>query len=128
MAKRGGGLRRLQTWIVVLLGLFLASVEPAVAHAKSGRGTNGLVQRLTYEPVAGGAAETLEADYVLLAIGRRPYTDGLGLESVGITPDKRGFVETDHWKTSAPGVWAIGDVTRGPGDSAPTCARLRASP
>jgi len=69
---------------------------------------------LTVEPVAGGAAETLEADYVLLAIGRRPYTEGLGLESVGITPDKRGFIETDHWKTSAPGVWAIGDVTLGP--------------
>jgi dihydrolipoamide dehydrogenase len=69
---------------------------------------------LTLEPVAGGAAETLEADYVLLSIGRRPYTQGLGLESVGITPDKRGFIETDHWKTSAPGVWAIGDVTHGP--------------
>jgi dihydrolipoamide dehydrogenase len=69
---------------------------------------------LTMEPVAGGAAETLEADYVLLAIGRRPYTEGLGLESVGITPDKRGFIETDHWKTSAPGIWAIGDVTHGP--------------
>ena len=55
-----------------------------------------------------------EADYVLLAIGRRPYTEGLGLESVGITPDKRGFIETDHWQTSAPGVWAIGDVTHGP--------------
>src|SRR5476651_2109944 len=70
--------------------------------------------KLTVEPVAGGPAETLEADYVLLAIGRRPYTEGLGLESVGITPDKRGFIETDHWKTSAPGVWAIGDVTLGP--------------
>jgi dihydrolipoamide dehydrogenase len=69
---------------------------------------------LTVEPVAGGAAETLEADYVLLAIGRKPYTEGLGLESVGIVPDKRGFIETDHWKTSAPGVWAIGDVTHGP--------------
>ena len=69
---------------------------------------------LTVEPVAGGAAETLEADYVLLAIGRRPYTEGLGLESVGITPDKRGFIATDHWRTSAPGVWAIGDVTHGP--------------
>jgi dihydrolipoamide dehydrogenase len=69
---------------------------------------------LTMEPVAGGAAETLEADYVLVSIGRAPFTQGLGLESVGITPDKRGFIETDHWKTSAPGVWAIGDVTHGP--------------
>ncbi len=69
---------------------------------------------VTVEPVAGGETETVEADYVLLAIGRRPYTEGLGLENVGITPDKRGFIETDHWKTSAPGVWAIGDVTHGP--------------
>jgi dihydrolipoamide dehydrogenase len=69
---------------------------------------------LTVEPVGGGAAETLTADYVLLAIGRRPYTEGLGLESVGITPDKRGFVETQHHRTSAPGVWAIGDATHGP--------------
>jgi dihydrolipoamide dehydrogenase len=69
---------------------------------------------LTVEPVAGGPAETLEADYVLLAIGRRPYTEGLGLESVGVTPDKRGFIETDHWATSAAGVWAIGDATHGP--------------
>jgi dihydrolipoamide dehydrogenase len=69
---------------------------------------------LTVEPVAGGAAETLKADYVLVAIGRRPYTEGLGLESVGITPDKRGFIDTDHGRTSAPGVWAIGDVTHGP--------------
>ena len=69
---------------------------------------------LSYEPVAGGASETLEADYVLLAIGRRPFTDDLGLDSVGITPNARGFIETDHWKTSAPGVWAIGDVTLGP--------------
>ncbi|MDR3508783.1 MAG: FAD-dependent oxidoreductase, partial [Caulobacteraceae bacterium] len=69
---------------------------------------------LTTEPVKGGPAETLAADYVLLAIGRRPYTQNLGLESVGITPDKRGFIDTDHYKTSAPGVWAIGDVTHGP--------------
>jgi len=69
---------------------------------------------LTVEPVAGGAAETLKADYVLLAIGRRPYTEGLGLESVGITPDKRGFIETDHFKTSAAGVWALGDAIHGP--------------
>ena len=69
---------------------------------------------LTVEPVAGGAAETLKADYVLLAIGRRPNTEGLGLEAVGIAPDRRGFIETDHFRTSAEGVWAIGDVTHGP--------------
>jgi dihydrolipoamide dehydrogenase len=69
---------------------------------------------LTFEPAAGGAADTLTADYVLLAIGRRPYTAGLGLDSVGIAPDKRGFVPVDHGRTSAAGVWAIGDVTTGP--------------
>jgi dihydrolipoamide dehydrogenase len=69
---------------------------------------------LTFEPVAGGAAETLQADYVLLAIGRRPYTKGLGLEKVGIEVDKRGFIANDHGKTSAAGVWVIGDVTTGP--------------
>jgi dihydrolipoamide dehydrogenase len=69
---------------------------------------------LTVEPVAGGAAETLKADYVLVCVGRRPYTEGLGLETVGIKPDPRGFIETDHGRTSAPGVWAIGDVTLGP--------------
>jgi len=69
---------------------------------------------LTFEPVAGGAAETLSADCVLLAIGRRPYTEGLGLESVGVTPDARGFIETRHHRTSVEGVWAIGDVTHGP--------------
>ncbi|MDR3512689.1 MAG: dihydrolipoyl dehydrogenase [Caulobacteraceae bacterium] len=83
-----------------------AKVTGATASAKG--------VELTFEPVAGGAAETLSADYVLLAIGRRPYTEGLGLESVGITPDKRGFLDTDHGRTSAAGVWAIGDVTHGP--------------
>ena len=69
---------------------------------------------VTVEPVAGGAVETLSADYVLLAIGRRAFTEGLGLETVGIVPDKRGIIDTDHFKTSAPGVWAIGDVIHGP--------------
>ncbi|MCA3756561.1 MAG: dihydrolipoyl dehydrogenase [Phenylobacterium sp.] len=69
---------------------------------------------LTVEPAAGGAAETLSADRVLLAIGRQPYTTGLGLETVGIVPDARGFIETDHFRTSAAGVWAVGDVIHGP--------------
>jgi dihydrolipoamide dehydrogenase len=68
---------------------------------------------LTVEPAKGGAAETLSGDVVLVAIGRRPYTDGLGLESVGVTPDKRGFIAHDHFKV-ADGVWVIGDVTHGP--------------
>jgi dihydrolipoamide dehydrogenase len=69
---------------------------------------------LTVEPVAGGAAETLTADYVLLAIGRRPFTQNLGLETVGVTPDRRGFIETKNFSTSAAGVYALGDVTHGP--------------
>src|SRR5579863_8656765 len=56
---------------------------------------------LTFEPVAGGAAETIDADCVLLAIGRRPYTEGLGLETVGLTTDGHGFIATDHGATGA---------------------------
>jgi dihydrolipoamide dehydrogenase len=69
---------------------------------------------LTVEPVAGGPAEAVTADVVLVAVGRRPFTEGLGLETAGVSMDKRGFIDTDHYKTSAPGVWAIGDVTHGP--------------
>jgi dihydrolipoamide dehydrogenase len=69
---------------------------------------------LTVEPVAGGPAEAINADYVLVAIGRRPYTTGLGLETVGIETDKRGMIAQDHHKTAAPGVWVVGDVTSGP--------------
>jgi len=69
---------------------------------------------LTVEPVAGGPTETIKADYVLVAIGRRPYTSGLGLETVGIETDKRGMIAQDHHKTTAPGVWVVGDVTSGP--------------
>jgi dihydrolipoamide dehydrogenase len=68
---------------------------------------------LTVEPAAGGAAETLTGDVVLVAIGRRPYTAGLGLEMVGVTADPRGFVASNHFKV-ADGVWVIGDVTHGP--------------
>lgn len=69
---------------------------------------------LTMEPAKGGDAETLDADVVIVSVGRRPYTDGLGLESVGGQVDRRGVVETsDHFKV-APGVWAIGDCIQGP--------------
>jgi dihydrolipoamide dehydrogenase len=70
---------------------------------------------LTMEPAKGGAAETLEADCVLVSIGRRPNTDGLGLEAIGLQPNARGQIETDHdFRTKVPGVWAIGDVIPGP--------------
>jgi dihydrolipoamide dehydrogenase len=69
---------------------------------------------LTMEPAAGGAAETLDADYVLVAIGRRPYTEGLGLETAGVALTQRGFVQIDgHFNTTAPGIYAIGDVVGG---------------
>jgi len=69
---------------------------------------------LSVEPAAGGAAETIQADYVLLAIGRRPYTQGLGLETVGLATDKRGMLENHEHRSSVPGIWVIGDVTSGP--------------
>lgn len=71
--------------------------------------------KVTFEPVKGGAAETLEADVVLIATGRKPYTDSLGLAEAGVTIDNRGRVEIDdHFRTNMPGVYAIGDVVRGP--------------
>lgn len=70
---------------------------------------------LTLEPANGGAAETLQSDVVLVAIGRRPFTAGLGLETVGVKLDNRGRIETDdHFQTSAKGIYAIGDAIKGP--------------
>ncbi len=69
---------------------------------------------LTVEPAAGGEAQTIEADTVLVAIGRRPYTEGLGLETVGVELE-RGRVKIDgHFQTNVPGIYAIGDVVEGP--------------
>ncbi|MEI6161753.1 MAG: dihydrolipoyl dehydrogenase, partial [Roseococcus sp.] len=69
---------------------------------------------VTIEPAAGGAAETLRADVVLLAIGRRPHVEGLGLAEVGVALDERGCVKTDaHYATNVPGIYAIGDAIAG---------------
>ena len=71
--------------------------------------------KLTVEPAAGGDAETIEADVVLVSIGRRPNTEGLGLDKIGLEVNQRGQIETDHdFATKVPGVWAIGDVIPGP--------------
>jgi dihydrolipoamide dehydrogenase len=70
---------------------------------------------LTVEPAAGGEAEKIEADVVLVSIGRRPNTEGLGLDKIGLELNARGQIETDHeFGTKVPGVWAIGDVIPGP--------------
>lgn len=75
----------------------------------------GTGAEVTFEPVKGGDAETLNADVVLVATGRKPYTEGLGLENAGVVLDDRGRIEiNDHWQTSVPGIWALGDVVKGP--------------
>jgi len=69
---------------------------------------------LTVEPVKGGDAETIDADIILCSTGRVPFTEGLGLDNVGIKVSPRGQVEVDdHFATSVPGIYAIGDVVRG---------------
>ena len=71
--------------------------------------------RLVVEPATGGVEETISADIVLVSVGRRPYTNGLGLEDVGVTLDDRGRVKVDaHYATCVSGIYAIGDVIAGP--------------
>jgi len=70
---------------------------------------------VTAEPVAGGKAEEFKADVVLVAIGRRAYTQGLGLKEIGVELDDRGRVKVDgHFQTAVPGIYAIGDCIAGP--------------
>ncbi|HVI16227.1 MAG TPA: dihydrolipoyl dehydrogenase [Pseudolabrys sp.] len=71
--------------------------------------------KVTMEPAKGGAAESIEADVVLVSVGRLPFTEGLGLEELGVKLDERGRVIVDHYyATNVPGIWAIGDVIAGP--------------
>jgi dihydrolipoamide dehydrogenase len=77
--------------------------------------SSGKRLKATIEPAKGGTAETVEADIVLVAIGRAPYTDGLGLKEAGVKLDERGRIVVDHYyAASVPGIWAIGDVIAGP--------------
>jgi len=77
--------------------------------------TSGKTLAAKVEPAAGGAQETLDADVVLVCIGRVPYTEGLGLKEAGVALDNRGRVQIDpHFSTSVKGVYAIGDVVAGP--------------
>ena len=85
----------------------LSSKVTGISHTEAGA-------RVTFEPVAGGAAETLLADTVLVATGRTPYTEGLGLEAAGVVLERGKVVIDDHFATNIPGIYAIGDVVRGP--------------
>ena len=85
----------------------LSSKVTKVETGKSG-------SKVTVEPSAGGEAKTLDADIVLVAIGRRPYTEGLGLEALGVSLERGRIVIDDHFKSSVSGIYAIGDVVRGP--------------
>ena len=76
---------------------------------KSGK---GLVVKT--EASAGGKEKDIDADVVLVCIGRRPFIKDLGLEGVGVETDKRGFILTDHFKTNVAGIYAVGDCTHGP--------------
>ncbi len=85
----------------------LAAKVTGVAKTKKGAS-------VTFSPVAGGDAQTLEADVVLVATGRRPYADALGLDTVGVATERGRVTIDDHFQTSVKGVYAIGDVVRGP--------------
>jgi dihydrolipoamide dehydrogenase len=90
-------------------------IEFKLSSKVAGVDTSGKTLKVKVEPAAGGAAETLEADIVLVAIGRVPYTDGLGLEAVGVKKDNRGRVVIDsHFRTNVAGLYAIGDAVAGP--------------
>jgi len=90
-------------------------IEFKLSSKVTGVKVTGGKATLTVEPAKGGAAETIEADCVLVSIGRRPNTEGLGLETIGLMPNNRGQIETDHeFRTKVAGVWAIGDVIPGP--------------
>ena len=89
--------------LVFHLGHKVTKVEKAGAGVKA-----------TIEPAAGGEAKTIDADIVLVAIGRRPFTEGLGLEAMGVKTDRGQVVVDAHYATNVPGIYAIGDVIRGP--------------
>ncbi len=81
----------------------------------TGVSVSGKTATLTVEPSKGGEASTIEADCVLVAIGRRPNVEGLGLDKIGLELNARGQIETDHdFATKIDGVWAVGDVIPGP--------------
>ncbi|MEM9331756.1 MAG: dihydrolipoyl dehydrogenase [Pseudomonadota bacterium] len=95
--------------ILVKQGMEFHLSSKVTGVAKKGKGAS-----VTFEPVAGGDSQTLDADIVLIATGRRPYTDSLGLEALGVEMDRGRIKTNSHWQTNLAGIWAIGDVIAGP--------------
>ncbi|GGC26300.1 dihydrolipoyl dehydrogenase [Novosphingobium marinum] len=90
-------------------------MELRLSTKVTGASVKGRKVTLTLEPAKGGDAEKLEADCVLVSIGRRPNTEGLGLHNIDLETNQRGQIETDHeFRTKVHHVWAIGDVIPGP--------------
>jgi dihydrolipoamide dehydrogenase len=90
-------------------------IEFKLGTKVTGVSVKGKKATLTLEPAAGGDTETMDADCVLVSIGRRPNTDGLGLDAIGLETNQRGQIEIKHdFRTSVDNVWAIGDVVPGP--------------
>jgi dihydrolipoamide dehydrogenase len=90
-------------------------MEFKLGHKVTKAEVKGKRVNLTVEPSKGGAPENISADVVLVAIGRRPYTENLGLEKLGVTLDERKRIPTNaHFQTAVPNIYAIGDVIAGP--------------
>ncbi|MDB5623430.1 MAG: dihydrolipoyl dehydrogenase [Devosia sp.] len=90
-------------------------MEFKLSSKVAGVDTSGAALQVWVEPAQGGEIEVLDADVALVAIGRKPFTEGLGLEEAGVALDERGRVRVDaHYKTSVEGIYAIGDVIAGP--------------
>jgi len=105
-----GEVRRESRKLLARQGMEFRLSTKVTGAKKQGKGV-----RLTVEPAGGGDAETIDADRVLVAIGRRPNTEGLNLEAIGLETNARGQIEVDHdFGAGVEGVWAIGDVVPGP--------------
>jgi len=90
-------------------------VEFTLSHKVTGVDASGNRLKATIEPADGGEPQEVDADVVLVAVGRAPYTEGLGLDDAGVETDQKGRIAVDgHYKTSVDGIYAIGDVIHGP--------------
>lgn len=110
-----GDVRRQAQRLFEKQGMVFKLSSKVTAVDASGKKLQAKVEPANSNSNLGGAAETIEADVVLVSTGRVPYTEGLGLKEIGVKLDERGRVAVDHYyATNVPGIWAIGDVIAGP--------------